>query len=475
MVKALAYLLLPIVSLAGDTQSLLDLARSAPAEFAADSLIRIAALPQIPKAKQLELLQQAFEYGGMAQHPYKLQSAVTGMGGSAAFLNRANLQGLDGMTLRLRAIEAIIPLDPKEAWERFDQLPPLQLPALGCAQNQGYDVSLYYEVLGRVAGQHSIDRYLAALTSPAQVGPAARMLSRLGVGNDAFRSAATAFAGALPRVGSDDRSFTMATTAGGDVLALVEACRNRGVPGVMVVDAYRQYLVSHLAGERCADNAQIQNNSANVGTGIANEPLADQRSADAVRLFNEKIREAPVKPIERYETYASKTEGTASTAGACDDAACLAVREAYRHLLFNSIGVAYSADERGKQEWRDQLPGLLEKLDQWKDASSRDRVAAFAAKCSFYSELAGVAVMPADRDAIYRAMVEFVRRSDLRSENRMEWFLPLNALIGRAAMYPAGYGQLIDELAKSSDPVIALYAQLEMAAPRAPGLITLLL
>ena len=473
--RALAYLLLPIASLASDAQPLIDLARSAPAEFAADSLIRVAALPQIPRAKQLELLQQAFEYAGIAQHPYKLQSAVTRMGGSAAFLNRAYLQGLDGMTLRLRAIEAIIPLDPKDAWERFEQLPPLQLPALGCAQNQGYDVSLYYEVLGRVAGQHSVDRYLAALSSPAQVGPAARMLSRLGVGNDAFRTAIAALAGALRRIGPDDRSFTMATSAGAEVLTLVEACRNRGVPAVIVIDAYRQYLVSHLAGERCADNAQTQNNTANLGTGVVNEPLADLRSADTVRLFNEKIREAPVKAIERYETYASKTEGTASTAGACDDAACLAVRESYRHLLFNSVGVAYSADERAKQEWRDQLPGLLEKLDQWNDAASSDPVAAFAAKCSFYSELAGVAVAPADRDAIYRAMVEFVRRSGLRGENRMEWFLPLNALIGRAAMYPAGSGPLIEELANSPDPVIALYAQLELAAPRPPGLITSLL
>jgi hypothetical protein len=474
-VKALVYLLLPIASLAGDAQALIDLARSAPAEFAADSMIRIAALPQTSKAKQLDLLQQAFEYAGMAQHPYKLQSAVTRMGGSAAFLNRAYLQELDAMTLRLRAIEAIIPLDPRDARERFEQLPPLQLPALGCAQNQGYDVSLYYEVMGRVAGKGFVDRYLAALSSPAQVGPAARMLSLVGLGNDDFRTAVTAFAGSLRKIGPDDRSFTMATSAGADVLSLVEACRNRGVPSVMVIDAYRQYLVSHLAGERCADNALIQNNSANLGTGIANEPLADLRSADAVRFFNEKIREAPAKPIERYETYASKTEGTAATSGACDDAACLAVRDAYRHLLFNSVGLAYSADERTKPEWRDQLPGLLEKLAQWNDSASSDRVGAFTAKCSFYSELAGVVVTPADREAIYRAMVDFLRHSDLRSDNRMEWFLPLNALIARAVMDQAGYGRLIDELAKSPDAVIALYAQLEIAAPRPAGRIAPLL
>jgi hypothetical protein len=407
-------------------------------------------MQDIPKPRKAELLEQALEFAGLAQHPYKLQSAVTRTGGSAAFLHRAYLQDLDAMTLGLRAIDALVPLDPRKARERFELLPPLQLPALGCTQNQGYDISLFYEVLAHVAGQNpsqSIDRYVTAVSSPAQVGPAARMLSRLGLGDAAFRAALAAYAGALRRVGPDDRSFTMSSAAGADILTLVEACRNRGVPPMMLIDAYRQYLVSHLAGERCADNALMQRNSANLGTGIANQPLADQGSADAVLFFNEKIREAPVKAIERYETYAAKTEGEASTVGSCDDASCKEVR----------------------QEWRDQLPELLAKLEQWNDSAAADRVGAFAAKCSFYSELAGVAVNPADRDTINRAMVEFLRRSDLRGENRMVWFLPLNALIGRAATNPAGYGRLIDELAKSPDAVIALYAQLELAAPRPPA------
>jgi hypothetical protein len=301
-VKLLAFLLLPLVSLASETDALIDLTRAVPAEFAADSLIRVAALQQTPKAQKIALLQQAFEIAGAAQHPYKLQSAVTRTGGPAAFLNRAYLQDLDALTLRLRAIDALLFLEPRAARDLFQQLPPLQLPAMGCAQNQGYDVSKFYQVLGSVAGQlprQSADLYLAAISSPAQVGPAAHMLSQIGLGDADFRSALTAFAGALRKIGPDDRSFTMSSGAGADILALVEACRNRGVPPLIVVDAYRQYLVSHLAGERCADNAQTQSNTANLGTGIVNQPIADTRSADAVLSFNEKIRVEQVKTIKR--------------------------------------------------------------------------------------------------------------------------------------------------------------------------------
>lgn len=463
--RILALLLLPLVCRAGEIEPLIDLSRAVPAEFAADSLIRIANLEQTAKARKIELLQEAFERAAAAQHPYKMQSAIAGNGAAAAFLNRAYRQDLDALTLRLRAVETLLFLDPQRARELFLQIPPLELPPLTCAQNQAYDVALFYRVLGSVAAQPAagfVDRYMAAIASPSQAGPAARMLSIAALGDAPFRAAVTAFAVALRSIGPDDRSFSVSAGAGPDLLALVEACRNRGVPAVLVVDAYRHYLVGHLSGERCADSALPQSNSANVATGLAiPSVITDARSADAVGLFNEKMRVPPVKAIERYETYPSKSEGAAATSAACDDAACQAVRDGYRHLIFNSIGLAYNTTDRAKPEWRDQLPALLDQLAQWKDGETADADASFAAKCGFYNDLAGMAVLPEDRDAIYRAMVDFLKRSTLRSSNRMEWFLPLNALIARR--------QLLDELANSSDAIIALYAQLEKIAPRPPA------
>ena len=57
----------------------------------------------------------------------------------------------------------------------------------------------------------------------------------------------------------------------------------------------------------------------------------------------------------------------------------------------------------------------------------------------------------------------------------MEWFLPVNALMGRVGLDPAGLGKFAGELRQSSDPVIALYASLEAVAPRPPDRILALL
>jgi hypothetical protein len=57
----------------------------------------------------------------------------------------------------------------------------------------------------------------------------------------------------------------------------------------------------------------------------------------------------------------------------------------------------------------------------------------------------------------------------------MEWFLPVNALIGRVRLDPVVLGPMMEELRRTNDPVIALYADLETAAPRTPDRILPLL
>jgi hypothetical protein len=52
--------------------------------------------------------------------------------------------------------------------------------------------------------------------------------------------------------------------------------------------------------------------------------------------------------------------------------------------------------------------------------------------------------------------------------NRIEWFLPVNGLIGRAALDPVGLAPIMDLLRKSNDPLIVLLANLDTLAPRSP-------
>ena len=65
-----------------------------------------------------------------------------------------------------------------------------------------------------------------------------------------------------------------------------------------------------------------------------------------------------------------------------------------------------------------------------------------------------------------RALLDFVARNPVQANHRIEWFLPVNALIGRASLDPSGLARIMELLRKSNDPVINLYANLEIFAPR---------
>src|SRR5438445_8616671 len=87
---------------APDIDTVLAAARSAPPEFAADAMIRIARSGKVEKARQIELLEQAFERAGEAQKAYPRHAAAIKLDGSSAYWNRLYKQDLDTMTLRLR-------------------------------------------------------------------------------------------------------------------------------------------------------------------------------------------------------------------------------------------------------------------------------------------------------------------------------------------------------------------------------------
>src|SRR5437870_1927467 len=114
--KALIAFLLPVVGFAAgtslETESVIDMARSAPVEVAADALIRVAGLDQVPKKRRLELLEQAFDLASSAPQPYKRRSGLAPKG-PAGFLNRVYQQDLDANSLQLRAVADLLPLDAK--------------------------------------------------------------------------------------------------------------------------------------------------------------------------------------------------------------------------------------------------------------------------------------------------------------------------------------------------------------------------
>jgi hypothetical protein len=96
-------------------------------------------------------------------------------------------------------------------------------------------------------------------------------------------------------------------------------------------------------------------------------------------------------------------------------------------------------------------------------------------KSAAYTDLLNLVFNGPDRELVLRSMLDYLKQNRFQQESRIEWFLPVNALIGRMAMDSAGMGRLTDELGKVDDPTIALYANLERVAPRTPDRILPLL
>ncbi len=300
--KTLAVILLPMLCAAADApagiDALLDAARAAPAEFAADAMIRIAALDQLEKARRIELLEQAFQRASGAQQPYKRHATFVRPDSPSGFLNRAYGQDLDAMSLRLRAIEGLLPLDAQKARDLFLQTPPPKTPPLKCDDFLIYDVGRFYDTLGSIARQsftaqeaqagepfRLLERLAGAITSPVQVAPVARMLAAASVKDADFRALVTSFAEALGKISGDDRSFAYSMPAGKQILALVEESKRRQLSPLPLLEAYRLYLVNNLSAARCADDDSMMGNASSFG--LASGQAIDQEAQDAVAFFNQ--------------------------------------------------------------------------------------------------------------------------------------------------------------------------------------------
>jgi hypothetical protein len=291
-----------------------------------------------------------------------------------------------------------------------------------------------------------------------------------------FRTLVNSFTEALGKISGDDRSFAYSMPAGKQILALVEESKRRQLSPLPLLEAYRLYLVNNLSAARCADDDSMLGNPASFG--IVTGQAIDQEAQDAVAFFNKSLRMAPLQPIPEEESTPSRLEGVTTGLRTCEDAECRAIAEQYRGLVFGENGSVYTPDQKYTPAWRGKVRDFLAALSRWQESAPGARPTAadhFRMKSAAYSDLLNLVFNSPDRELVLRAMLDYLKQNRFQRENRMEWFLPVNALIGRVALDPSGTGRVAEELRNVDDPTMALYANLETVAPRTPDRILPLL
>jgi hypothetical protein len=470
----LLLLALPVATAAGpDLEALIAQAKAAPGEFGAEALLRIASLDSLPNTRRLELAEQAFEHASAARHPYFRRAAVVRNEGAAQLMNRVYVQDLDALSLRLRAVEIMLPLDAKRAAEWFDRIPAVRLPRLTCEDFLVYDPRRFYTVMARVAaaapGRAERFRFLSpyprAMTSPVQLAGMAGVLAAADVDDAGFRTLLRDFISAMAAIKGDDRSFTWSQGVGRQIGVLRTEALKREISPLPLLEGYRTYLVFNLSGPKCSDNDIMQGGTWQF-FGLRTPDDSDPQASEFASYFNQKLVLAPILPIQPLEVMTSHVSGVAEGLRACEDQECQDFLTRYRELAALPPS---SAERNRKTELAAASLGL------WTGGSRAGTVQFFLEKSSAYSTLLNSAMNKEAREPVLRGLTGFLEKSPMEESDRAAWLLAVNALVGRATLDPLGYGSYAEELRKSANPIIALFAGLEAAAPRTPDRILPLL
>lgn len=466
---------------------LIDELRVSPPEFAADSMIKLSAHPEIDDDWKEEILEEAFKIAFEAQHPYKLKYLAT-----LPTETRTGYKGLafdlrmDRLSLQLLAIINLIRLDPAKARVLWNEMRKPGLVPLKCEDSLVYDVSFYYIAMMEMARKaftreetltgedvRFVDSHIVNIASPVEVTEVAQAIKDFKATRVQFGALVETYSRALKNVARDNRSFWVKSDQITAVVrALAAECERRVVPSDFLIGHFRDYLAGQLSAPRCVDNLTGDGKSAR-----APKFVADLNQALKFYEYIPQITDDDARP--------RKTEGAARIHHYWMTSRAYSLYEKISVLRFGRPDKQSARDKqpsRGKQpprtnsnkppeplsfevrqssEWQYQLSDFLREMSEWKPEHEASKADYFHQKCHLFNdllELAPNSPMRLNMTSEYMAFLEQYRFERL---SFIEWFLHVTDLLRRLrVMEEEERDQALVALRDSNDHVLQLCVKL---------------
>lgn len=247
-----------------ETLALIDQASALAPEFTADILLRLAGSRLIDDRKwKRELIEEAFRAGVQAPLPYRQdgQPLTDSRSARAVWDN-----GLEALTLEMRAVEAMLAIHPQRAVAMFEEIAFPRVPSLACQEVLTPDVSAYYRTaavvfeLGFTQVQRKreehvafLERLVSTVQSPAHVAPAMKLMLTARLTPAQRQALAASFVAALDQLNGTMRAFGASKTD----LVPADTPELREVQ-VVLVPALRNYIVRQQSGAHCRGSFKIR-------------------------------------------------------------------------------------------------------------------------------------------------------------------------------------------------------------------------
>lgn len=455
-----------------EVENLIADAQSAPAEFAADVLLRSVESGKItdPK-KRVELLETAFRRASEAQHQFRREYVGGLVDTRPGYLSHAYDLKLDALSLRSRAVRNLLAEDKRKARALLSSVSPkLDLKPLDCDDRLVYNVSDFYSVIKEVANSaftpkevkqdlhvHFIIPYVGGITSSAQVEPVVRLILGIKPSPSQLAILVTEFSSAIKAVANDDRSFSSSLIRGEvveGIAELIKACGDQGGLKRQLLEALRTHFIKSLNGSRCADS-------------VARISPASGQSAHLTKINDAFFAENPlltgdIKPSE------VKTATKAYPYWQSNQAQELLAK--VKKLRFGSGREPLAVSERSSAEWQLEMTAFLNDLKAWDAEDENTEADYFHQKCVLYEGLLDLVPTSPTRDALLTDYLSHLTGNRMRQDSRIEWFWYVNNLIKKVNL-SKGEELLksFEALSNSGDVTIRLYASLNrLTFPSSP-------
>jgi hypothetical protein len=439
-------------------------ARSLPAEYRADIILRIAASALVQDAKRKQALtEEAFWQAAGAYLPY-LQNADRRA--DSVDTNSVKPNGLEALTLQTRAIRQMLTINREKAFRLFSELPAINIPKLDCSTVFTPDVNAYYETAAlldaaftpkersRGDEEEFLEDILSSVDSAAQVPPAMRLIVQVRVQAEQKHDLLALLASRIVQLNRPDREY------GGSEQALANSMED-WVPSPMEATSFlpsmRSYIVRHLSASRCTDNLPHSGELPISATAFNRWVI----KLDPNHINYRPITREEVKPAGDEGTYQQHLFGTSSQA--------LEIKESLQWLTHgNRVRdgrlLAWTPAERNTQEWLthyDDADKLIHTLNEDDETSPE---AFFCMKADNLNLLAALAPPSVRRENAMEEYIDFLENYYPSIQNRNLWFTMFRYMLytGRFSSDSDDRRWILQRLSSSKNSVIALYASLEL-------------
>lgn len=428
-----------LVLLPPQVQSLLDRIPSAPPEVGADLLIRLAASGKVAdRLQRIDLLKEAWALAPRARLRFR-PSYRAGPGFTDSLSGMLSMAGdlkLDTLSLQVKAIRAMRPLDAKRAREWFAEVPPPAPAPLTCSDYVAYSVEDYYLLAGEMDFDEAL-RAVRQVTTPPQAMAAVDLVLSWKGKREERAQMASALAAAIKVMRSDSRTvigsplWKLPAGAARPMDRLMAKLREEETSALPLLDAWRTFLVVHSSGNVCAEYSAEQN----------------------VKHFNERQLSTAgvtteVAAISAEEVKPGKVEGALGDIDFWGSGRTAAIMMEYKDLRFGGGQDMLPLEVRRGSEWELRLRAYLNKLEKWEPDRKQPEIAWFHQRNLIHNALTAVIPPGPLYDTALQSWIAFVVNAPARNDSPAEWVHWVYGLLRRPGAE--------QEIRRAGDPVMNL-------------------